>query len=71
MPALKELRIRKFMSLRELAKRAEVAQRTIVESEAGRRVPQPATMRKIAAALDVDPMEIDEFREAVEAKSAA
>ena len=71
MPTLRELRIRKFLSVRDLARRAEVAQRTVTETEAGRRVPQPATMRKIAAALDVDPMEIDEFREAVEAKSAA
>ena len=66
MPTLRELRIRRLLSLRELAKRASVAQRTIVEAEAGRQVPRPATMRKIAEALDVDPMEIDEFRAAVE-----
>ena len=66
MPTLRELRIRRLLSLRELAKRASVAQRTIVEAEAGRQVPRPATMRKIAEALDVDPMEIDEFRAAIE-----
>ena len=67
MPTLRELRIRRLLSLRELAKRADVAQRTIVEAEAGRQVPQPRTMRKLAEALEVDPMEVDEFRAAIEA----
>jgi len=66
MPTLRELRIRRLFSLRALAKRADVAQRTIVEAEAGRRVPQLGTMRKIAAALEVDPLEVDEFRTAIE-----
>ncbi len=66
MPTLREVRIRRFLSLRELAKRANVAQRTIVEAEAGRQVPRPATMRKLAEALGVDPIEVDEFRAAVE-----
>ncbi len=66
MPTLRELRIRRLYSLWALAKRADVAQRTIVEAEAGRRVPQLGTMRKIAAALEVDPLEIDEFRTAIE-----
>jgi transcriptional regulator with XRE-family HTH domain len=66
MPTLRELRIRRLFSLRALAKRADVAQRTIVEAEAGRRVPQLGTMRKIAAALEVDPLEVDEFRAAIE-----
>ena len=66
MPTLRELRIRRLFSLRALAKRADMAQRTIVEAEAGRRVPQLGTMRKIAAALEVDPLEVDEFRTAIE-----
>ena len=66
MPTLREVRIRRLLSLRELAKRANVAQRTIVEAEAGRQVPQPRTMRKLAEALDVDPMDVDEFRTAIE-----
>jgi DNA-binding XRE family transcriptional regulator len=66
MPELREVRIRRLLSQRELAKRANVAQRTIVEAEAGRQVPQPKTMRKLAEALDVDPMEVDEFRAAIE-----
>jgi DNA-binding XRE family transcriptional regulator len=66
MPSLREMRIRRLLSIREFAKRASVAQRTIVEAEAGRQKSRPTTMRKIAAALDVDPMEIDEFRAAIE-----
>ena len=68
MPTLRELRIRRLLSLRELATRADVAQRTIVEAESGRQVPQPRTMRKLAEALDVDAMEVDEFRQAIERK---
>jgi transcriptional regulator with XRE-family HTH domain len=66
MPTLREVRIRRLLSQRELAKRANVVQRTIVEAEAGRQVPHPRTMRKLAEALDVDPMEVDEFRAAIE-----
>ena len=64
---MREVRIRRLLSFRELAKRAGVAQRTIVEAEAGRQVPRPATMRKLAEALGVDPLEVDEFRAAVDA----
>ncbi len=67
MPPLREIRIRKLLSVRELAKRAGVAQRTVVEAEARRQVPRPATMRKLAGALGVDPMEVDEFRAAMDA----
>ena len=66
MSTLKETRLRRVLSQRELAKRAGVVQRTIVEAEAGRQVPRPATMRKLAAALGVDVLDIDEFRAAIE-----
>jgi transcriptional regulator with XRE-family HTH domain len=68
MPTLRELRLRRLMTIKELTERAHVAPRTIVEAEAGRRVPRPATMRRLAEALGVDPMEIDDFRLAVEAE---
>jgi transcriptional regulator with XRE-family HTH domain len=70
MASLKEWRARRVLSIRELARRAGVAQRTIVQAEAGRQTPRPATMRKLAAALDVVPEEIDEFRVAIEATIA-
>jgi len=44
---------------------ADVAPSTIFLIEAGRAVPHPATMRAIAAALKVDPMQVAEFRAAV------
>lgn len=58
---LRELRLSRFLSIRELAARASVAPRTIVEAESGRRIPYFATARKIADALGVEPGEIDEF----------
>ena len=67
MPSLREVRIRRVLSVRELARLAGVAQRTVVEAEAGRQVPHPRTMRKLAGALGVEPTEIDEFRAAIEA----
>ena len=61
MVKLQEARRRRFLSIRDLAKRAGVSPRTIVEAEAGRRVPYFVTARKIAEALGVEPGEIDEF----------
>ena len=66
MTTLREARIRRLWSIRELAKRAEVSPRTIVQAEAGRLVPRYSTMRKIAAALDMEPTTIAEFAQAVE-----
>jgi DNA-binding XRE family transcriptional regulator len=50
---------------------AEVARKTIVDLELSRIEPTLRTMRKLAAALEVEPMEIDEFRQAIEEKAAA
>ena len=61
MVKLREVRLARFLSIRELAARAGVAPRTIVEAEAGRRVPYFVTARKIAEALGVEPGAIDEF----------
>ena len=75
MVKLREARLGKFLSIRDLAQRAGVAPRTIVEAEAGRRVPYFVTARKIAEALGVEPGEIDEFAvradEEFEGKGAA
>jgi len=58
---LREARHNAFLSIRELASRAGVAPRTIVEVEAGRRVPYFVTARKIAHALGVEPRDIEEL----------
>lgn len=66
MPPLREVRVRKLLTIRKLAARADVATRTITELEAGRAVPHFETMRRLAAALEIEPTEVDEFRAAVE-----
>ena len=58
MEQLKELRTRKGYSQQELADLADIAQHTISEIELGRRKPQGRTLRKIAAALEVDVEEL-------------
>ena len=67
MPTLREIRVRRLLSMRQLAQEAEVAPTTVYLIEAGQRLPHYATMRKLAAALEVEPSEVDEFRAAMEA----
>ena len=71
MPTVRELRLRQLWSQRELAQRAGVAEGTIVNIETGHRLPRLLTMRRIANALGVNWMEIDEFRQVIEEKVAA
>lgn len=66
MPTLREVRLSKLWSQRELARRSGVAERTIVSIEMGERVPRLVTMRRLAEALGVDWHEVAEFRAAVE-----
>ncbi len=67
MPTLRELRTRQVLTIRDLAAKAGVATGTIVRIEAGEPAPRFVTMRKIAAALGVEPGEITEFAQAIEA----
>jgi transcriptional regulator with XRE-family HTH domain len=60
-----------MLSQRDLAREAGVTQKTIVEVELGRIEPRLLTMRKLAAALGVEPLEVNEFRQAIEEKAAA
>jgi DNA-binding XRE family transcriptional regulator len=52
---VRELRQKKRMSQRQLAAEANVSKKTISDVEAGKVRPQVSTVRKIAAALQVDP----------------
>mgnify|MGYP002780273667 CR=1 FL=1 len=63
---LREARHQKFLSIRELADRAEVSTRTVVGIEQGRQVPTFKTARKIAGALEMEPAEIEEFARLME-----
>lgn len=63
---LRELRLRRFMTLKDLAERAGVGVSTITAIESGRELPAMRTARKLADALEVEPGEIDEARAAQE-----
>ena len=66
---LRELRAERLLSIRDLARLADVAPSTVYLTEAGRTTPQPAVMRRIAAALGIDPLQVAEFRSAVAARA--
>ncbi len=66
MPTLKQHRLKKPWTLRELASEAKVSQQSIVNAEAGRPL-RIVTMRKMATALGVDVWDVDEFAAALEA----
>lgn len=57
---LREVRERRLLSQAELASAARVSNKTIVGIESGRVRPHPSTLRKLAAALDVEPAELAE-----------
>ena len=65
MVTLKEARAARLMTMRDLAAKAGVASSTVYLIEHGRSVPQFAVIRKLAAALEVDPAEIEEFAAAI------
>ncbi len=65
MKTLKGWREEHGITIRELAARAGVATRTLVLTESKRQVPRLVTMRRIADALAVAPLEVEEFARAV------
>ena len=66
MTTLRQHRLRKVWSLRDLAREAGVSQQSIVNAEAGKPL-RLMTMRKLASALDVDVWDVEEFASALEA----
>lgn len=66
MKTLREWRDEKVFGQTDLARTAGVRQATIAEIESGKRVPRRETIRKVSAALGVDPREIAEFAAALE-----
>ena len=59
--ALREVRRGQFMSIEELAAKAGVSTKTIVETELGRSQPKFRTIKRISEALGVSPRDITEF----------
>ena len=55
---LKRLRFRRMLTQRELAEKAGLSERAITELEANRREPRPSTLRKLVAALNVEPEDL-------------
>jgi transcriptional regulator with XRE-family HTH domain len=66
MPSLRQVRTQRLLTIRELARRAEVAPSTIYLIEAGRTKPLLRVIRQVAAALNVEPNFVEEFRQAME-----
>jgi len=67
MPSLRQVRRQRLLTMRELAALAGVASSTIYSIEAGRTKPLFRVIRQLAAALEVEPGMVDEFRRAMEA----
>lgn len=54
-PKLKQLRLTKGVTSEDLAKKCGIAEKSILEIEAGGRSPREATLLAICKALDLDP----------------
>ncbi len=65
MTTLRQHRLRKPWTLRDLAREAEVSQQSIVNAEAGKPL-RITTMRKMANALGVNVWDVEEFATALE-----
>lgn len=63
---LKEVRTGRGVGVRRLSQGAPVSPRTVITTEKGESAPSLETVRKISKYLDVDPMEVTEFRAALE-----
>jgi transcriptional regulator with XRE-family HTH domain len=70
MPTLREARTGQVLTIRDIAAKAGVSTKTVVDLEAGRAVPKFRTIRKLASALGVNPEDITEFRNAIDAARA-
>ena len=66
MKPLREWRTDRLLSIRELAERAGVTHKTIIQLEHGRQRASYATMRRLSDALQAPAGEITEFAEVLE-----
>lgn len=71
MRSLREHRHAAFISIEDLAAKAQVSTKTIVDTELGRTQPKFRTIRKISDALGIEPSEIEEFAAVGEMVKAA
>jgi transcriptional regulator with XRE-family HTH domain len=68
---LREIRLRKLLSQRDLARQSGVSETTIVKLEQGATRPHPSTLRKVAAALGIAPEEMAELASSQAGKASA
>jgi DNA-binding XRE family transcriptional regulator len=66
-----EARHLRLLSQKELAAEARVAEKTVVDIEVGRAHPRLSTIRKLAAALEMNALDIEEFRAVMLGKELA
>ena len=67
---LHEARARRLLSVRGLAQAAGVAPTTVYYIEHGKTAPSFRAIRDLSAALDLDPLDIDEFAAVIEGTGA-
>ena len=67
---LREARVHKLLSAKELAKQAGISEGNIYSIEKGGWLPSLGTVKKLAAALGInDPLEVEEFKAAIDKAS--
>lgn len=65
MKPLREIRREQALSIEALAELAQVSTKTIVQIELTRSLPKLTTIKKLSAALGVEPLEVEEFAAAI------
>ncbi len=70
MVSLQEARTRRLLSVRKLAERAGVAPATVYHIEHGKTTPSFRAIRDLSAALEMDPLDVDEFAAVIEGTGA-
>ena len=69
--SLRDVRADRLVSRLELASLSGVAVSTIYLIEAGRTTPRFSVIRRLSAALGVEPQEVAEFRRAIRARAGS
>lgn len=63
---LREIRAKKLLTVRELARKAGVSEAALFKIERGEHAPSLTTIRKLSEALGVEAMEVEEFKAAID-----
>lgn len=66
MPSLRDARVARLLTMRELVVKADVSLATVYGVETGRTTPSLRVIRSLGEALETDPHDIDELAAAIE-----